>query len=245
MDYRLSDPHLDPPGVGDEFYAEKTIRLPETFWCYDPLDGDLPISTLPAQTGGCVTFGCLNDFIKINDQVLRLWAHVLADVPRSRLIILCPEGAHRQSLLSVFGSQGVDAGRIEFATFVPRGKYLEQYHKIDLGLDAFPYNGHTTSLDSCWMGVPVITLAGQMATGRAGVSQLTNLGMTELIARTPKEFVKIAVELADDLPRLAEIRRTIRPRMRGSALMDGARFARNIEAVYRQMWREWCEGVKV
>jgi predicted O-linked N-acetylglucosamine transferase (SPINDLY family) len=245
IDYRLSDPYLDPPGGGDEFYAEKTIRLPETFWCYDPLDGELPISPLPAQTAGYVTFGCLNDFIKINDHVLRLWARVLADVPGSRMMILCPEGAHRKALLSVFGSQGIEAERIEFVTFVPRGKYLERYHKIDLGLDAFPYNGHTTSLDSCWMGVPVITLAGQMATGRAGVSQLTNLGMTELIARTPEEFVKIACDLANDLPRLVEIRRTIRPRMKASPLMDGARFARNIEAAYRGMWREWCESVKV
>jgi protein O-GlcNAc transferase len=240
MDYRITDPYLDPPGGSDQFYSEKTIRLPDTFWCYDPLMEGLDVNPLPAMTSGSITFGCLNGFVKVNDQVLRLWARVLAAVNGSRMMILCPEGNHRQSLFKIFGEHGVDSSRIELVTFRPRERYLEQYHRIDLGLDAFPANGHTTSLDSYWMGVPVITLAGTTALARAGISQLTNLGMTELIAQTQDDFVRIAKELAGDLPRLAEIRRTLRARMQGSPLMDGPRFARNMEAAYRQMWRAWC-----
>jgi protein O-GlcNAc transferase len=242
MDYRITDPYLDPPGIGDEVYSEKTIRLPDTFWCYDPLVEGLAVNPLPALSGGWITFGCLNGFVKINEQVLRLWARVLASVNGSRMIILCPEGNHRRWLLSIFNSEGVDSNRIDLVTFRPRAQYLEQYHRIDLGLDAFPANGHTTSLDSYWMGMPVITLAGKTALGRAGVSQLTNLGMTELIAQNTDDFVKIATELATDLPRLAEIRRTLRARMQASPLMDGPRFARNMEAAYRQMWCDWCSG---
>jgi len=107
-------------------------------------------------------------------------------------------------------------------------------------LDTFPYNGHTTSLDSLWMGVPVVTLVGQTVVGRAGLSQLMNLGLPELIAETPQQFVDVAVRLAGDLPRLAELRATLRGRMEGSPLMDAPRFAKNVEAVYRDVWRRWC-----
>ena len=157
------------------------------------------------------------------------------------MIILCPEGSHRQRLLNVLKREEIDPDRIEFVTHRPRVQYLASYHRIDVGLDTFPYNGHTTSLDSFWMGVPVITLVGKTVVGRAGLSQLTNLGLTELIANTPQEYVRIAVELAGDLPRSAELRRTLRPRMQASPLMDAPLFARDMESAYRQMWRSWCQ----
>jgi len=109
-----------------------------------------------------------------------------------------------------------------------------------VGLDTLPYNGHTTSLDSYWMGVPVVTLAGQTVVGRAGVCQLTNLGLTELIAWSPEAWVHTILELARDLPRLSMLRATLRERMRKSPLMDGPRFARHVEAAYRNMWQRWC-----
>jgi predicted O-linked N-acetylglucosamine transferase (SPINDLY family) len=239
IDYRLTDPHLDPPGLNDQFYSETSIRLPDTFWCYEPLVTALAVNALPAQTSGHVTFGCLNNFCKVNEPVLRLWARVLKAVPRSRLMLLCPEGSHRQPLLDMLQREGINPDRVELIAYRPRLQYLELYHRIDVGLDTFPYNGHTTSLDSYWMGVPVITLVGQTVVGRAGLSQLTNLGLTELIAQTPEQYVQIATDLASDLPRMAEMRRTLRARMQTSPLMDAPRFARNIEAAYRQMWRNW------
>jgi predicted O-linked N-acetylglucosamine transferase (SPINDLY family) len=240
MDYRLTDPLLDPPGTNDHFYFETSIRLPETFWCYDPFHAQLAVNALPAESQGFLTFGCLNSFCKVNQQVVQLWARVLKIVARSRLMILCPEGSPRERLLNQMQMEGIDSDRIELVAHRRRLDYLELYHRIDLGLDTFPYNGHTTSLDSFWMGVPVVTLVGQTVVGRAGLSQLTNLGLTELIAHTPDEYVAIAARLAGDLPRLAELRRTLRSRMEGSPLMDAPRFARNIEAAYRQMWRNWC-----
>ena len=110
-----------------------------------------------------------------------------------------------------------------------------------MGLDTFPYNGHTTSLDSMWMGVPVVTLIGKTAVGRAGFSQLSNIGLTELAAGDEKSFVRIASELASNLPRLATLRSQLRQRMQSSPLMDAPRFARDIEAAYRVMWRRWCQ----
>jgi predicted O-linked N-acetylglucosamine transferase (SPINDLY family) len=241
IDYRLTDPYLDPPGLNDHLYSETSIRLPDSFWCYDPPVTELAVTSLPAQTNGYVTFGCLNNFCKVNEPVLQLWAQVLKTIPRSRFMMLCPEGSHRQPLLDLLQREEISPDRIELVAGRPRLQYLEFYHRIDVGLDTFPYNGHTTSLDSFWMGVPVVTLLGQTVVGRAGLSQLTNLGLPELIAKTPQQYVQIAADLAGDLPRLAELRRTLRARMQASPLMDAPRFARNVEAAYRQMWRNWCQ----
>ena len=239
IEYRLTDPHLEPPESSDHFHQEKLIRLPHTFWCYDPSSPAPVINPPPAQTNGHVTFGCLNNFLKVNQQVVQLWARVLRAVMGSRLILLCPEGSARQSITEMFRKEGIQPDRIELIANQPRPQYLELYHRIDVGLDTFPYNGHTTSLDSNWMGVPVVTLVGQTIVGRAGLSQLTNLGLTALIAYSRERYVEIAARLAADLPRLAELRRTLRLRMQASPLMDAGRFARDIEAAYRQMWRNY------
>jgi protein O-GlcNAc transferase len=241
IDYRLSDPYLDPPGMDESIYSERTVRLPDSFWCYDPLDDrDVPVNPLPALKNGFITFGCLNNFCKINPTILAPWAQVMKQVENSRLMLLMRPGSHRQDALDRLSQQGIDPERVE--TIPPqfhRG-YLESYHRIDLGLDSFPYNGHTTSLDSLWMGVPVVTLVGRSAVSRAGWCQLSNLGIGELAATTPDQFVKISVELAIDLPRLAQLRSTLRRRMEQSPLMDAPKFTRNIESAYRQMWRKWC-----
>jgi predicted O-linked N-acetylglucosamine transferase (SPINDLY family) len=245
MDYRLSDPYLDPPGSEAGKYAEQTVRLPHTFWCIDPAGaGDEPVGAEPpAAANGFVTFGCLNNFAKVNDGVLSLWSRVLAALPGARLLMLAPEGRARVRVLDRLGAGGVaDADtRVEFVPFARgRRRYLRQYHRIDIALDTIPYNGHTTSMDAMWMGVPVVTLVGQTIVGRAGWSQLNNLGLIELAAHDEAGFVRIATELAGDLARLGELRRSLRDRMRASPLVDAARFARDMEAAYRDMWRGWC-----
>jgi predicted O-linked N-acetylglucosamine transferase (SPINDLY family) len=240
MQYRLSDPYLDPPGLNDAFYSEETICLSDSFWCYEPLERDLAVSSRPAVEMGEITFGCLNNFCKINPPTLKLWARVLRKVERSRLVMLAGEGSHRRETLSFLEQEGIAPERVKFVPKQPRRQYLRNYHGMDIGLDTLPYNGHTTSLDSLWMGVPVVTLIGSTVVGRAGASQLTNLALPELIAYTPEQYVRMAAGLACDLPRLSQLRATLRGRMQASALMDAPRFARNIEAAYRQMWQRWC-----
>jgi predicted O-linked N-acetylglucosamine transferase (SPINDLY family) len=139
---------------------------------------------------------------------------------------------------------GIGSDRIEWFTTASRRNYLAAYHRIDIGLDTVPYNGHSTSLDSFWMGVPVVTMVGPTVVGRAGLCQAMNLGLPELVAWSPEQYVQRAADLAADLPRLAALRDTLRPRMQASPLMDGPRFARNVESAYRQMWVAWCEGGK-
>jgi predicted O-linked N-acetylglucosamine transferase (SPINDLY family) len=242
IDWRFTDPNLDPPGEHDQWYAEKSYRLPDTFWCYDPLLTWLAVNELPALAAGHVTFGGLNNLMKMNPPSLVRWARVMKELPSSRLLMLAAPGSSRQGMIDLFTQQGVDAGRIDFVARQSRLKYLETYHRIDLSMDMLPYNGHTTSLDSYWMGVPVVTLVGQTVVGRAGLSQLTNLGLTELIAHTEEEFVRITVGLASDVPRLAKLRQELRQRMEQSPLMDARRFARGVESAYRSIWRQWCAG---
>jgi predicted O-linked N-acetylglucosamine transferase (SPINDLY family) len=238
--YRLTDPYLDPPGLYDACYSETSIRLPDSFWCYDPQDSDPAVGALPATQNDWLTFGCLNNSCKVTPHTLKLWARVLRSVDHSRLIMLAREGRHRQETLELLEAEGVSRDRIELVAPRPRAEYLRYYHRIDLGLDTIPYNGHTTSLDSLWMGVPVVTLTGPTVVGRAGLSQLMNVGLPELVASTPEQFVGIAVNLAGNSSRLGGLRATLRERMQSSPLMDAPRFARNLEAAFRETWQRWC-----
>lgn len=241
MDYRLSDPYLDPPD-GDTPYTEQTLRLPDTFWCYDPLTDVPQVSSLPALTTGRITFGCLNHFRKLNRRLLGLWAEVLRAVPQSRLMLLAPAESGRAHVCSTFERAGVGRERLEFVERSGRLDYLNRYREIDICLDTFPYNGHTTSLDALWMGVPTVTLVGDTAVGRAGLCQAMNVGLPELIATTSEEYVHAARSLAENLGRLAELRRTLRERTKQSPLMDGPRFTRNLEAIYRDIWGRFCRA---
>jgi predicted O-linked N-acetylglucosamine transferase (SPINDLY family) len=239
IDYRLTDPYLDPPGEPTPFYVEESVWLPETYWCYQHFF-QAPVGSLPALARGQVTFGCLNNFCKVTTPVLAAWRDLLGSVPGSRLLLHANTGSHRGRVHRFFAAGGVEPDRVEFVGYMPFANYCLLYQQIDIGLDPFPYNGGATTCDALWMGVPVVSLAGTNAVSRAGLSILTNVGLAELVARTPAEYVSIAARLAGDLPRLAALRAGLRERMQASPLTDAPRFARNVEAAYRDMWRRWC-----
>lgn len=239
MDYRITDPRLDPPGF-DAHYTERSIRLPDSFWCYDPLTDGAPVNGTPALERGFMTFGCLNNPCKLTPAASSLWAGVLKALPGARMLLLAYPGRHRERLARQFAALGIDAGRLDFVSFRRREEYLRSYHDIDICLDTFPYNGHTTSLDAFWMGVPVITRVGETCAGRAGLSQLHQLGLTDLAAASDQEFIDCAVALAQNLPRLARLRQELRTRLESSPLMDSGRFCRHLENAYREIWRDYC-----
>jgi protein O-GlcNAc transferase len=242
MDYRVTDPYLDPPAADADAYAERSLRLPDTFWCYDAVTSEEPVGPLPARSRGRIAFGSLNNVLKVSEATLALWARVMRAVPTSTLTLLAPVGDARKRTLASLGALGIDPGRAAFVEYQRREAYLATYRSIDVALDTLPYNGHTTSLDAFWMGVPVVTLVGSTVVGRAGLCQAMNLGLPELVAQSPDEYVKIAVELSADLDHLSDLRRGLRARMEASPLMDAPRFARNLEAAYRSIWRQWCGG---
>ncbi len=229
IDYRITDPYLDPlspnahgAAVGptithDDNYHEQSIHLLTTWICYNPMSDEPPATPRPT---GPIRFGSVNNPCKLNDPLLDLWSKVLHAVPDSQIFLQANSAAHRARIRAFFESRGIPGDRVKFAVRCPRPKYLRAYDRIDICLDPLPYNGITTSCDALWMGVPVITLLGQTAAGRAGASILQNVGLPDLIAKTPDEFVKIAANLAADSPRLADLRQSLRGRIESSSMMN-------------------------
>jgi protein O-GlcNAc transferase len=239
IDYRLSDPFLDPEGT-DQWYTEKTIRLPRTYLCWRWNSKEEPVGALPASAKGYITFGSLNNFCKVTPQVLQTWGLLMSQVPESRLILRCPSEETGQRAKEALMDFGVHPNRLELVGRLPWDEYVQLFNRQDIGLDPFPYPGHMTSLDGLWMGVPVVTLEGKTAASRGGASILQNLGLGELIAQDTKQYVEIGRQLSSDLSRLSSIRASLRNRLRNSPLMDETRFARDVEEAYRRMWRTWC-----
>jgi predicted O-linked N-acetylglucosamine transferase (SPINDLY family) len=236
VDLRLTDRFIDPPG-GDEFYSERSVRLPNCFWCYQAPEKSPEINPLPAEKNGFLTFGSFNHFTKISATVLDVWASILSSVPRSRLVIHCHRDRHGHVALQYFSARGISESRIEFTGLQPLEKYLAEYHRIDIALDSFPYGGGMTTCDALWMGVPVITLRGRTAVGRGGASILSNLQMPDWIAETPESYADLARKWAGDPKGLAAVRATLRDRMARSPLMDARQFAADMEAVFHEMYR--------
>jgi predicted O-linked N-acetylglucosamine transferase (SPINDLY family) len=246
IDYRFTDALADPPGMTDQLNAEKLWRLPRCAWCFHAAE-DSP--DIRPREDGPITFGCFNAFAKINPPLLRIWAHILNRVPDSRLLLKSAgagEASSRGQLTAEFARHGVAADRIEMLGKIadPR-RHLELYHRVDIGLDTFPYHGTTTTCEAFWMGIPVVSLAGQTHLSRVGISLLTNLGLPELLAQSAEEYVSIAADLAANPSRLRNLRANLRTLMKSSPLGDEPRFAKDVETAYRQMWRTWCAQGKV
>jgi predicted O-linked N-acetylglucosamine transferase (SPINDLY family) len=240
IEHRISDRYLEGAPDANHPTEQPGVHLIESFWCYAALATPLEVTPLPSLETGRLSFGCLNHCWKVSARMLRLWAHILRNVSASRLLLQSPQGSHRADTLAILDQEGISAERVEFLERQPRFQYLRTYQRIDLALDTFPYNGHTTSLDAFWMGVPVVSLAGETIVSRAGLSQATNLGLPELVARSDADYVRIATGLALDPARLGHLRATMRERMNGSVLMDASRFTQGIERAYRTIWHEWC-----
>jgi predicted O-linked N-acetylglucosamine transferase (SPINDLY family) len=243
MDYRLTDAWADPPGATDAFYTEQLVRLPRAFFCYRPSPLAPDVDALPAASTGAVTFGSFNNFAKVTPQLLATWARILQAVPQSKIVVLAPDTPSiAQRVVQSFAAAGVSPQRVTMAPRRGRADYMKLIQQVDLALDPFPFNGHTTTCDALWQGVPVVTLAGRMYANRFGSSAHVNLGLEDLIAQSPDEYVQIAARLAGDLARLARLRAELRGRMTASPLLDFVGFTRNLESAYRQMWATWCAG---
>ena len=244
MDYRCSDPVADPADDPRRLSTEQVLRLPHTTWCYTPLSGAPDVAPLPALTGSGISFGSFNNFGKISTAMIDLWAALLSQIPSSSLLIKNVAMASStivEHTHQAFAERGISPDRLRLLKQERSlADHLGRYNQIDISLDTFPYHGTTTTCESLWMGVPVITLAGPNHASRPGCSLLHNVGLAECIAQTPAEYLDKARLLAGDLSRLADLRAGLRRRMQASPLMDSPAFARDMEAAYRRAWRAWC-----
>jgi predicted O-linked N-acetylglucosamine transferase (SPINDLY family) len=243
IDYFIADPWTLPADQ-EAHFSEHIWRLPETRLCFTPPDTAVAAGPLPALANGFVTFGCFNNLSKMNDAVVALWAQVLNAVPGSRLFLKYKqlgEASTRQNTCDRFAVHGITPERLIFEAYVHRANYLASYQRVDIGLDPFPFPGGTTTVEALWMGVPVLTLAGERFLSRQGVGLLMNAGLPEWVAEDPNDYVARAVSHAGDLQSLARLRAGLRQQVLASPIFDAPRFAGHFEAALRGMWQLWCE----
>jgi predicted O-linked N-acetylglucosamine transferase (SPINDLY family) len=239
MDGFVTDGILNPED-GEERFSETVLRLP-CFYLHMPIED----VSLQRRAGEPFTMGSCNNPAKLNDRVIELWSQVLKVIPGSRLMLKYRDSFSDPALVEDFGrrfaAQGIDASRVILdGRRVGRGEHLAFVGQLDVALDPFPFNGSTTTYEALWMGVPVVTLAGRRFVGRVGAAMLHQVGLPDLVAGSLSEYVEIVVRLASDGPRRALLRTDLRRRLLASALMNAPAYARNVEAMYRQMWRRWC-----
>jgi protein O-GlcNAc transferase len=239
MDYRITDAVTDPAPVADTWHTERLLRLPDSQWCFRPFGALAGPGPLPAREAGFVTFGSFNNITKISDTALHCWVQILLNLPTSRLRLTRVRSPQRAAeIVALFGRSGVAPERIDclpYRSDVPHGL---QFAGADIALDPYPYNGVTTTCESLYFGLPVISLHGRSGVSRSGLSILGSLGLGELAASSPEDYVEICVALALDLPRLEALRASLRSRLEQSSLRNEKRFAANFEALLRTAWRQ-------
>jgi len=242
MDYRLTDPHASPEGRFDAFHSERLVRLPDSQWCYQPPAACPEVAPAPCERSGRITFAVFTTPPKISRTMLEAWSRLLERVPASRLLVVTGiVGSVPRQLAQRFTQAGIPADRLELHGSQAFDEYLLMHGAADVMLDTHPYSGGTTTCHALWMGVPVVTLAGDTPTSRGGASLLHAAGLGDLVAESADRYVEIAASLAGDAARIAALRAGMRERLRASALMDARRFTRNLEAAFRSMWKSWCE----
>jgi predicted O-linked N-acetylglucosamine transferase (SPINDLY family) len=229
MDYILADRYQVPPEF-EQFYTERVIRMPHDYICYEPPAYAPPVGPLPAERNGFVSFGGFHNVGKAGALSIHTWARVLREVPGSRLILTYKklnDPVVETRLRKRFDDAGIPKERVIVEGSTPHHQLLNRYNDVDIGLDSRPYSGGLTTLEAMWMGVPVVTVPGRTFAGRHSLTHLTNAGLGETVAADEDDYVRKAVELANDLPRLAEIRRILRTRLAESPIMNPGQFARD------------------
>ena len=237
MDYRITETALDPVGATDHLSTEKLIRLPAGAAQFVPPRDCPAVNALPAFRNGYVTFASFNKPSKITEEVLATWVRLLKATPGSRLLVV---GLDCNWVSATMAAHGVEPARLSFFGLMPTREYLALHHQIDFCLDTFPYNGGTTSLFALWMGVPFVSLDGDTMISRVGGTLLKAVGLSELIAANPEEYVQKAAASVRNLSQLAERRGVLRSRL-SACVGDGSSFTKQLEQAFLAMWREWCD----
>jgi predicted O-linked N-acetylglucosamine transferase (SPINDLY family) len=195
----------------------------------------------PVQRNGYLTFGSMNNVAKASPAAMALWGRILQALPGARLLMTnVPAGSVRRQIVERLGAQSIAPERITLHGKLPGPDFLRTLGEIDIALDTFPYAGTTTTCEALWMGVPVVSLTGETSVARSGYALLQTLGLEELAARAEDDYLRIALALANDVPRLCALRASLRRRFMDSPLRDEQGMARDVEAAYRDMWQAWC-----
>lgn len=243
MDFRITDVTTDPQPLADSLHSERLLRLPDAQWCFRPFGAIAAPGPLPARDAGYVTFGSFNNLTKASGTLLRCWSEILTRLPTSRLRLTRVRSAARAAeIIAAFEREGIAQERIECVPYRSDVPYGRQYAGVDIALDHYPYNGVTTTCETLYAGVPVVSLHGRHCASRSGLSILTSLELGELVASTPEQYVRIALDLAGNVSRLEQLRTELRGRFERSPLRDEKRFAANFQELLQSAWRQHRES---
>jgi protein O-GlcNAc transferase len=243
IDYRISDPIADPVGMTESLHTERLLRMPRSQWCFRPPTGGRDIDVSREPSSHAFTFGSFNQFAKVTDETIALWTEVMLAAPEAKLrVVGVPRGIAAEKLAGKLTAANVGRSRFDLVERLPLEGYYREFARVDACLDTTPYSGGTTTCDALWMGVPVVTLAGERSMSRSAASLLTAAGRADLVAQRPEEYAAIALRLASAGAWSVSDRRELRSRMRTCPLMDEDAFTFDLESLYRKAWHEWCNA---
>ena len=242
IDYFIGSPYLIPK-IEENQFVEKVIRLPETEACFTPPNFEIPVNGLPAHNNNFITFGCFNILTKMNDSVVALWSQILSELTNSKLYLKA-KLFHNQKVISHtlerFQQHDIEPDRLILQGWAPnRQKSLLAYHQVDIALDPFPFQGHTTTCEAIWMGVPVVTLKGNRFLFHAGENVNYNIGMEDWVADDQEQYISKAIDFGSDLDQLSKIRQNLRQQVLKSPIFDAPRLADHFN---QMLWRIWSES---
>jgi protein O-GlcNAc transferase len=242
MDWIITDRWETPPELA-RLYSERLMCLPDGYVCYSAPSYAPDVAPLPALANGHVTFGCFNNLAKITPRVIATWSAILHRMPTARLVLKTHQFSHQptaERALAMFAARGIPAERIELRGPSAHRAFLGEYNDIDVVLDPFPYSGGLTTCEALWMGVPTVTVPGEIFASRHSMSHLSNAGLSEWVAGDLAGYLELAVAKASDIPALAALRSGLRARVKASPLCNASRFGRNLGAALRLAWQDWC-----
>jgi protein O-GlcNAc transferase len=242
MDWFITDRWETPDGF-EQFYSERLLRLPDGYICYSPPTHAPDVVPPPALRNGYVTFGCFNNLAKITPRVIETWAEILRKIPNAKLILkthqLSDTGTANR-FRADFAALGITNDRIELRGSSGHRAFMGQYGDVDIVLDPFPYSGGLTTCEALWMGVPTITLPGEIFASRHSASHMSNAGLSDWLTASVQDYIAMAIARAQDLDALAALRAGLRDHVRRSPLCDAPKFGRNLGAALRKTWAAWC-----
>ena len=239
IDYIVADPNLIYKDE-ENLYSEKVIKLPKIWNCHSGIKSSVVSEGLPFLKNDYVTYGCFNNSSKITEEVIETWSKILLNKKNSKIIIKAPSEdgeIAQEGILKKFKEFNVDNSRVLFSKREEkRNDHYKIYNKIDISLDTFPYPGVTTSIESIWMGVPVLTLKGNNFVSRCGESINLNLKMSDFIAKNKTEYISKALSLTEDINNLVEIRKSLRQKALASPLFDTEKFGQDFGDLLSNVW---------
>ena len=242
MDWIITDRWETPPEL-EHVYSEKPLRLPDGYVCYSPPPYAPDVGALPALDRGHITFGCFNNLAKVTPRVIATWSEILHRVSTARLVLktlqFC-DAPTADRIRVEFAKHAIPPERLELRGPSGHRAFVEEYNGIDIVLDPFPYSGGLTTCEALWMGVPTVTVPGEIFASRHSVSHLSNAGLADWVAPDIPAYIELAVAKAADIDALATLRSRLRAQVKSSPLCDALRFGRNLGAALRSAWRDWC-----